>query len=450
MNDLPPRSGVGSGTTSGSWLSNAGPWEQRLAFALETMREMSRVKDPQKMVQDYGARMRKIMHTDGSISLSRRDLSPPQYRITRSSRWGPNVNPWKQKEGQVIFERGLLGELLYGDTAVVLDEISVSRDDPAFEFLDGFGSAAAIPLFDQGIAMNMVVVLRRAPNAFPRESMPEHVWMSNLFGRAAHSLVMAEQVREAYEAVDREMKAVADIQRSLLPERLPEIPTLDLAAHYQTSHRAGGDYFDFFPLTDGQWGFLIADVSGHGTPAAVLMAITHSIAHLCCDPPMPASQLLAAVNARLAASYTADTGNFVTAFYAIYDPADGTLQYANAGHPPPRIRRAATGMIDSIDGVGSLPLGIVHDEPYQNGFARLEPGDTLVLYTDGITEARAPGPAGSHELFGTSRLDEVLQATGASPQQVIAKTLWAIEKFTNRAPANDDRTIVAATVRPTN
>ncbi len=103
--------------------------------------------------------------------------------------------------------------------------------------------------------------------------------MSNLFGRATHNLVLSDQLKVAYEAVDYEMKVVADIQRSLLPMQMPSIPTLSLAAHYQTSHRAGGDYYDFFPLPDGKWGILIADVSGHGTPAAVLMAVTHSLAH---------------------------------------------------------------------------------------------------------------------------------------------------------------------------
>ena len=300
----------------------------------------------------------------------------------------------------------------------------------------------AIPLFDQGIAMNMVVVMRKEPFAFRRNVLAEHVWVSNMFGRATQTLVLSERLQEAYEAVDREMKAVADIQRSLLPAGLPEIPTLDLAAHYQTSQRAGGDYYDFFPLTEGRWGILIADVSGHGTPAAVLMAITHSIAHICCDPPVPASKLLSAVNSRLASSYTLDTGNFVTAFYGIYDPHLQTLHYANAGHPRPLIRRAASGLVEAIDGEASLPLGIVGDELYQDGVVQLHPGDTLVLYTDGITEARTT----DGELFGTHRLEELLATCHAAPQQVIARTLWEVERFTRRAAPSDDRTIVAAKV----
>lgn len=405
------------------------------------MRDMSRLGDPQKMVKVYGARLRQVMRIDGMVTMSRRELQPPKYRITRSSRWVEEVNPWKQQAQLPVFDRGFLGELLYGDTAVIVDELKISPDDPAAEYLEGFGSAMAIPLFDQGIAMNMVVVGRSEAHAFSHDELPQQVWMSNLFGRATQTLVLADKLRQAYEAVDREMKAVADIQRSLLPSSLPKIPTLDLAAHYQTSHRAGGDYYDFFPLIGGQWGILIADVSGHGTPAAVLMAVTHSIAHLACDPPEPATKLLAAVNKRLSEMYTLDSGSFVTAFYGIYDPATGVLDYANAGHPPPRIRRAS-GKIDAIDGAGSLPLGIIREESYHPGIAHLHPGDTLILYTDGITEARTT----DGELFGDMRLDALLGTCDGGSRQVIAKTLWEIERFTNRAPANDDRTIVAAKV----
>src|SRR5439155_11889868 len=134
------------------------------------------------------------------------------------------------------------------------------------------------------------------------------------FGRATHNLVLAEEVRKAYTVVERELKVVADIQRSLLPKTIPEIPGLGLAAFYQTSQWAGGDYYDFFPLPDGRWGILIADVSGHGTPAAVMMAITHSLAHGLPGHPDPPSTMLGHVNRQLYRRYNAGNEGFVTAF----------------------------------------------------------------------------------------------------------------------------------------
>ena len=123
-------------------------------------------------------------------------------------------------------------------------------------------------------------------------------WQAGLFGRGTQNLVLRNQLAAALAALDRELQTVGEIQRSLLPRELPSIPGFELAAFYQTSARAGGDYYDFFPL-DGTtggcgWGLFIADVSGHGTPAAVLMAITHAIAHA-----QPGTHTPPAVAARL-------------------------------------------------------------------------------------------------------------------------------------------------------
>ena len=266
--------------------------------------------------------------------------------------------------------------------------------------------------------------------------------MSNLFGRATQNLVLSGDLRAAYEAVDREMKVVADIQRSLLPTTLPSIAGLDLAAHYQTSRRAGGDYYDFFELPGGRWGILIADVSGHGTPAAVIMAVTHSIAHTCpATPPARRAGCCRTSTDHLTARYTNGNGTFVTAFYGIYDPSTRKLQYSGAGHCPPRLRKP-DGAILPLDGGRSLPLGIDPDEHYFDAVETLAPGDTLVLYTDGITEARAS----DDELFLTDRLDCVLKTADGTAQSTLAATLAAVDRFTDSRPPNDDQTLLVAKV----
>jgi sigma-B regulation protein RsbU (phosphoserine phosphatase) len=419
------------------------PLEERLGFITDMMREMSEQTEPQAMVKAYSQRIRKLWPSDGFVSLSRRDLDAPRYRVTRSSVWeraGRVLNPWSQKNQLPIFEGGVLGDLIYGEEPVALNDFVPSPDDPAYEHLAGYRSLAAVPLYDGGKSINMVVVFKREPRGFRRDELPERVLISNLFGRATQTLVLHEEVRRAYDQVDRELRAVADIQRSLLPAELPAIPSLETAAHYQTSRRAGGDYYDFFPLPNGQWGILIADVSGHGTPAAVLMAITHSIAHTCSDPKCPPSRLLAYVNRQLAGAYTGQSGHFVTAFYGIYDPPSRLLTYSNAGHPAPRVRRCGTGETrPTAEGV-SLPLGIDADEQYSDGSVVFAPGDVMVLYTDGITEARsAADPA---DLFGTARLDDVLRRCGPRAAGVVADVLAAVEAFSDGAPPSDDRTLL--------
>jgi sigma-B regulation protein RsbU (phosphoserine phosphatase) len=243
--------------------------------------------------------------------------------------------------------------------------------------------------------------------------------------------------------VERELKVVGDIQRSLLPTELPHIPTLQLAAHYQTSQRAGGDYYDFFPLENGRWGILIADVSGHGTPAAVLMAVTHSIAHTHHEEPEPPSRLLTFLNRHLSARYTSGTGTFVTAFYGIYDPSNRTLTYSRAGHTAPRVKRCSTGEVEAIDKASFLPLGIDGDEEYEDDVEQLEPEDVLVFYTDGITEARSP----SGDFFGPERLDLILSRCEDDVESVIRGVMLAVEEFTEDRAPTDDQTLLVAKVR---
>jgi phosphoserine phosphatase RsbU/P len=419
-----------------------GDWQTRLAFIVETMRDMSRQTDPQAMVRAYATRMRQVMPTDRTVSLSRRDLPPSKYRITRSSLWKDDINPWKDKDRLPVLEGGLLGELIYGDEPRILDEIHIAADDPAAEYFAGMRSLIAVPNYDQGVALNMVVLMRKEPAAFQHDQFPMWVWMSNLFGRATHNLVLSEEVKKAYEAVDYELKIVADIQRSLLPKELPRIPNLGLAAHYQTSRRAGGDYYDFFPLPNDQWGILIADVSGHGTPAAVLMAITHSIAHSYPGSPTPPAKVLDYVNHHLACRYSIESDTFVTAFYGIFDPPKRTLTYACAGHPPPRYKRCAGGGISSLTGLEDFPLGIEPDHRYRERTEVLRPGDQVVFYTDGIVDATN----GAGQMFGVERLDHVLAGCRDEATELLNAVLTALREFTGDRPPMDDQTLLVAKV----
>jgi sigma-B regulation protein RsbU (phosphoserine phosphatase) len=263
-----------------------------------------------------------------------------------------------------------------------------------------------------------------------------------LFGRGTQNLVLRNQLAKALGELDGELKVVGQIQRSLLPEQLPAIAGLELAAHYMTSARAGGDYYDFFRLSDGGWGLFIADVSGHGTPAAVIMAITHAIAHAQPGKHTPPAALLKYLNNRLSCTYTRD-GTFITAFYAVFDPASRNLTYAMAGHNPPRLVRGSR--IIPLNENGGLPLGILEDQTYGQATVTLEPRDLLLLYTDGISEAMAPSKGtGSRELFGIERLDNVLLSCGdASASDCIEKIRSQIAAFTENAPPKDDQTLIA-------
>ncbi len=416
------------------------PWQQRLDALMNLIRKMSLIDDPQEMVRQYGQAVRQSLKTDGFVALSRRGLERPLVRITRSHLWGADHNPWTQADELPILDRGIFSDLIYAEEARIIEDLQVSEDDPALEHLRGFTSLSAIPQFDGGEGLNMIINLNRDHQSIKHEIFPEVVWMSNLFGRATQNLVLAKALREANQAIDRDLLGVGEIQRSLLPSPLPTIPGLELATHYQTSRRAGGDYYDFFPIGDGRWGIFIADVSGHGTPAAVMMAMTHTMAHAFPGEPTPPARLLTYLNQRLARAVNG--GAFVTAFYGIYDPATRRLDYACAGHNPPRVMHADSCTPSILDPVQCLPLAIEPDECYRESSIQLHVGDTLLLYTDGITETFGAG----REMYGTSRLDRVLCEHRGDLQGLIDAILDSVHAFSGEQPVADDRTLLLARV----
>ena len=419
-----------------------GDWQARLAQIVDLMRTMSQQTDPQEMVRTYAEKVRGLIHNDRRISLSRRGLASPMYRITRSTTWSEEINPWREKDRLPLLEGGLLADLIYGDEPVVIDDLDVSPSDPAAEYLAGQRSLTAIPMYDQGVSLNMVVVMRKEPAAFIRDELPQMVWITNLFGRATSNLVLSDELQRANQALDREMRAVGAIQRALLPAKLPKVPTLDLAAYYQPSQRAGGDYYDFFPLPGGRLGIFIADVSGHGSPAAVLMAVTHCIAHTNPGDMQPPARVLDYLNRQLTLLYTAQIESFVTAFYGVYDPERRTLTYACAGHNPPRLKRCSDGTLLSLDRVGGFPLGVTDDARYEEHVQQLVPGDELILYTDGVTEAANP----HGKLFGAEGLDRVLENCSLRASALLDTVLDEVSAFADGQPAHDDRTLIVARV----
>jgi phosphoserine phosphatase RsbU/P len=419
------------------------------------MKDISGITDPDRLVQVYWDGIGEFLPpTDHYISLSRRGVEPPEFLITRSSRFTTHYNPWKERDKLPRLSGGVLGEIIYADKPVIIDDLPsrLRADDPAHFYLEGFQSAYAIPQYDNGKGLNVsVMLLEPGSPDFERAMLPMLHWQASLFGRATQNLVLKNDLEGTHRQLDRELQVVGQIQRSLLPQELPAIPGFDLAAHYHTSARAGGDYYDFFPLEEDAWGLFIADVSGHGTPAAVLMAITHAIAHTRPGYPRPPKDLLAHLNHHLARSY-ATNGTFVTAFYASLEPGSRTLTYSSAGHNPPRLRRARSGgsggacRIESLDQTGGLPMGINTEESFTETSIKLNPGDLLLLYTDGITEAMAPtDDRGIRALFGQERLDRLLASLSprVTAGECISAVRAAVAEFTRNAPATDDQTLIA-------
>ena len=169
---------------------------------------------------------------------------------------------------------------------------------------------------------------------------------------------------------------------------LPKIPNLELAAYYRTSRWAGGDYYDFFPLPDGRWGILVADVSGHGTPAAVMMAIMSQPGAQPGRAGRPACRDAGISQpAVVDALHGCQRGVRHRVLCASTTRPRRTLSYSSAGHNPPRLIRCRDGTVQALEEVGGPPLGLDEDLEYEETTFELQPGDVMAFYTDGITEA---------------------------------------------------------------
>lgn len=242
----------------------------------------------------------------------------------------------------------------------------------------------------------------------------------------------------ARERLERELTLARGIQNSFLPADVPRLDGWAFVASLEPARYVSGDFYDFIPLPEGHWGVLVADVADKGMPAALYMALARTLirAHAPEHAGNPAACLLAA-NDQILADTQADS--FVTVFYGVLDPASGEMAFCNAGHNPPYwCRRNGEAPPAPLKTPG-MPLGILPGVELGNGRVRLTPGDRLVLYTDGVTEAHDD----ALDEFG----DERLLAEIANPDDLAAAELHrrihaAVREFVGRAPQSDDLTLL--------
>jgi sigma-B regulation protein RsbU (phosphoserine phosphatase) len=260
--------------------------------------------------------------------------------------------------------------------------------------------------------------------------------VANQTGYALHNanvlLDLAEKQR-----LDREVEVAREIQNVLLPDTCPNIPGFDIQALNVAARDVSGDYFDFIPLNDGRWGLAIADVSGKGVPASLVMAVCRSVLRsLAPDRGSPA-QLLRDLNRRLYPDIREDM--FITMVYAILDPADRTLTLARAGHERPLL--VHDGRVEMVQSRG-MPLGIdsgdTFDTVVDDVRVGLAAGDSVVLYTDGVTEAL---DANGREFGKDNLFDAIREGAHLGADAVIRCVLDRLDRFRGEAPPADDVTL---------
>jgi sigma-B regulation protein RsbU (phosphoserine phosphatase) len=235
--------------------------------------------------------------------------------------------------------------------------------------------------------------------------------------------------------MEQQLKIARDVQASLLPDCAPDVAGYDIAGLNLQAWDIGGDYFDYFPLDDGRVGIVIADVSGKGVSAALLMATFRAALRSEVRRNRPIPTLIEDVHRTLVESM--DTSRFVTAVYGILDPAPGTFTYINCGHNPPLLRRGR-GAQEFLP-TGRRAVGMLGSQPTPACVVTIAPGDMLVFYTDGVIEVTN---ADERE-FGTAGLSRVLAASAAQPaEEIIHAVVDATRAHAGTDHYTDDFTIV--------
>jgi phosphoserine phosphatase RsbU/P len=324
------------------------------------------------------------------------------------------------KEGMVGYVAST-GQMRYAPD-VRKDEYYVACEDSTL-------SEVAIPLHVGERLVGVFTASHPELDAFPRQQLRLLQALCDHVAVAVHNARRFQSERAERETMNREAQEARIMQQALLPKCSPYIPGFVISGLTVPAGAVGGDWYDFIPFPDGRWGLVLADVSGKGTAAALLMSATRgmlrSLAEACCTP----GEVLTKLNSLLVEDFPA--GKFVTLVYAVLDPATRNVTFANAGHLHPLF-------IDSqgaqfLDTERGLPLGIGCGD-YSESSVHLSEGSRLVFYSDGITEA----VNGDEQEYGLTRLAEHAVRPTASAVSIVDD----VRAFTNGCGVRDDATVV--------
>ena len=326
------------------------------------------------------------------------------------------------------------------------DGIDMVLSDINMPQMDGLTLLEQIPKVDPNIRSVIISAygdmknIRTAMNRGAFDFVTKPIDFEDLRVTIDRTLRNMAEWREALESRDQlvalqnELDVARGMQQSILPSRFPQDPGYTVYGKMQAARNVGGDFFDVIQLNDGRIGLAVADVSDKGVPAALFMMSSRTLLKGAAIGLAFPGDVLREVNDLLLEDN--EGSMFVTVLYAVYDPSNRKLTYANGGHNSPLVVHAdgASALLPLTDGIA---LGIVPGLPYQQNTVTLSPGDTVIFYTDGVTEAMN----GEEEQFGLDPLSEFFQANPPQdPEQATATVFEAVNAFAGDTPQSDDIT----------
>jgi sigma-B regulation protein RsbU (phosphoserine phosphatase) len=265
-----------------------------------------------------------------------------------------------------------------------------------------------------------------------------------LCGTYAASTLETQRLRKEAEIAQlllREMEIAREVQQRLLPQAQPPIPGVDYAGYCRSAQFVGGDYYDFLPMPDGTLLFTLGDVCGKGIAAAVLMAsMQASLRSQVVRAPVSIAALVGDLNKAVYSFSTAD--KYSTLFCGLLDVRNRKLTYVNAGQVRPMLLRSGNGQVERLEG-GGFPVGLLDASEYDQGEILLQPGDAVLCFSDGISEATNA----KNEMWDECEVEKIVRTChGLTSQQMIELLIEATDRFAGEAEQADDMTVVAIRV----
>jgi serine phosphatase RsbU (regulator of sigma subunit)/anti-sigma regulatory factor (Ser/Thr protein kinase) len=369
--------------------------------------------------------------------LGREDRSPESVPTTAADAPVATTEPSRLDSIAVDIAESdpLLAYLQSASGPVELSKLEL--DSPAVADLRAAGVALVVPLVSQG---ELIGTLNLGPRLSEQDySTDDRRLLTTLAAQAAPAIRVAQLVREqAQEAAERErleqeMRVATLIQQQFLPRQLPNLPEWQIAAYYGPARAVGGDFYDFIEMPGGRIGIAVGDVTDKGVPAALVMARTHSILRAEASRSDSPGEILGRANALLVPEMPARM--FVTCLFAVLDPATGRIVLANAGHNLPYVR-TSNGVIE-LRATG-MPLGLMADIRYEETEGVVDPGDSVLLYSDGLVEAHDP----AQQMYGFPRLAKEMEVDDAG-SELLDRLLETLHAFTGPDwEQEDDITLV--------
>jgi len=339
--------------------------------------------------------------------------------------------------GPIHVSRRLIDEVAgKGKPALVMDAAVDERLAGSESIImSGIRSVVAAPLIDGDGSLGLILLSSRAGvRQFTQDDLDLLVSLASAAALRVRNVALAEEAAER-RVLEHELEIAHDMQMSMLPKPMPDQPQVSVAATLKPARSVGGDLYDYWIADDRLW-FIVADVAGHGVGAALYMAVVKALFRACAHGDVAVAEVAARMNREIARDN--ESMLFVTAMFGTLRLDTGEVTIVDAGHNP-AVMVSPGGRLHQPVVPKGVALGVVEDFEFSEGRVHMPSGATLVLYTDGTTDARST----SGESFGAERLLTAIRSAGKGPKELVSSVTTAIEAFASGAPPEDDITLLA-------